>query len=323
MIISEIKEQPQYNLKLIEDYLVILATQKKLSTHTISAYRRDLSELNDMLNKSSIVDVADVMVRRFAAKLHSRGLDPRSIARTLSAWRGFYDWLLEEGLIKTNPLLIVKAPKRGKPLPKALNVDDAVALVANSPTLGDKVTQLCNTAMFELLYSSGLRVSELVDIDVHYIANDVHTSKAWLDLNACEVTVLGKGSKQRTVPVGSNAVSAIKTWLDARSKISPHPDKAHSSALFITSNKTRISPRLVQLRIKAHAQALGIPADVHPHMMRHSFASHLLQGSGDLRAVQELLGHASIASTQVYTALDFQHLAKVYDNAHPRAKKKD
>lgn len=310
------------NVITVERYLAILLTQRKLSSHTISAYRRDLMDLCELAKTTNLTDVSDMHVRRFAAKLHSSGLSPRSIARTLSAWRGFYDWLLEITAVTTNPLQVIKAPKQGKPLPKALNVDDAVALVSNSPSHSDKVTMLCNTAMFELLYSSGLRVSELVDLDIHYTSSSEHTSKAWFDKSSREVTVMGKGAKQRTVPVGAPAIAAIDAWLAARDKFPVHPDQSHKCALFITTKGTRISPRLVQLRIKAHAQALGIQADVHPHMMRHSFASHLLQGSGDLRAVQELLGHSSIASTQVYTALDFQHLAKVYDNAHPRAKKK-
>lgn len=310
------------NLRQIGNYLNILATQKKLATLTVSAYRRDLTDLQNLAGPTSLSELTDSHMRRYAAKMHGAGLSPRSIARTLSAWRGFYDWLLEQGLIKTNPLLVIKAPKRGKPLPKALNVDDAVALVSNKPSPVDKTTQACNTAMFELLYSSGLRVSELVDLDIYYVASPEYTSRAWFDSASKEVTVIGKGSKQRTIPVGSHALGAIEAWLDVRKKLESSPLENNKAALFITSRGTRMSSRLVQLRIKAHAQALGIQADVHPHMMRHSFASHLLQGSGDLRAVQELLGHASIASTQVYTALDFQHLAKVYDNAHPRAKKK-
>ncbi len=182
---------------------------------------------------------------------------------------------------------------------------------------GDSATAAANRAMFELLYSSGLRVSELVGLDVANVAEKGHTSLGWVDMEQHEVTVTGKGDKQRIVPVGRPALEAVQAWLALRpslQKLDPHP-------LFLTERGTRMSVRLVQMRLKAHAQSLDIPADVHPHVLRHSFASHVLQSSGDLRAVQEMLGHSSIAATQVYTALDFQHLSKVYDQAHPRAKK--
>jgi integrase/recombinase XerC len=175
--------------------------------------------------------------------------------------------------------------------------------------------------MFELLYSSGLRVSELIGLDVQYTDTRDHSSLGWLDLDGCEVTVTGKGNKRRTVPVGGAALLSIREWLARRTSVTSEKTECDPHALFITARGQRISARAVQTRIKAHAQALGIPADVHPHMLRHSFASHVLQSSGDLRAVQEMLGHSSIASTQVYTSLDFQRLAQVYDAAHPRAKK--
>jgi integrase/recombinase XerC len=175
--------------------------------------------------------------------------------------------------------------------------------------------------MFELLYSSGLRVSELIELDVQYAETREHASQGWLNLDACEVTVTGKGNKRRTVPVGSAALLSLREWLSCRATLINEKPGADPHALFITSRGQRITARAIQTRIKSHAQALGIPADVHPHMLRHSFASHVLQSSGDLRAVQEMLGHSSIASTQVYTSLDFQRLAHVYDAAHPRAKK--
>ena len=251
----------------------------------------------------------------------ARDLHARSIARKLSAWRSFYSWLAEHGLVAANPVTGVKPPKRGKPLPKALSADDAVRLVSATAAGGDGNASArgCDRAMFELLYSSGLRVSELCGLDLQYHAANGYVSAGWIDFEAGEVMVTGKGNKMRSVPVGQPALAALRDWLPLRLgllKADPHP-------LFLSSRGTRISPRMVQLRIKAHAQALGIPADVHPHVMRHSFASHLLQSSGDLRAVQELLGHASISATQVYTALDFQRLAQVYDAAHPRARKKD
>ncbi|MEA5097279.1 MAG: tyrosine recombinase XerC, partial [Burkholderiaceae bacterium] len=264
---------------------------------------------------------------QFAAKLHSRGISSRSIARSLSAWRGFFLWLSEQQSMAANPVDGVRAPKRARALPKALSADDAVRLVSDSSPaeLAASVNDpflLCNRAMFELLYSSGLRVSELSGLDIRYIQQANHVSRGWLDAEAAEVTVTGKGSKRRSVPVGRHALEAIAAWLKVRPQLQKAGAEADGFALFLSQRGTRISPRSVQLRLKAHAQALGIPADVHPHVLRHSFASHLLQSSGDLRAVQEMLGHSSIASTQVYTSLDFQRLAQVYDAAHPRAKKK-
>jgi integrase/recombinase XerC len=231
--------------------------------------------------------------------------------------------------LTANPADGVKAPKRARALPKALGVDDAVRLVSGSYAKADAseasdvdiTQQLCNHAMFELLYSSGLRVSELVGLDVQYTETRDHSSLGWLDLDGCEVTVTGKGNKRRTVPVGGAALLSIREWLTRRASVASEILSCDPHALFITARGQRISARAVQTRIKAHAQALGVPADVHPHMLRLSFASHVLQSSGDLRAVQEMLGHSSIASTQVYTSLDFQRLAQVYDAAHPRAKK--
>ena len=229
-------------------------------------------------------------------------------------------------MINTNPAEDIHAPKKDKPLPKALAVDDAVRLVsANSGrehvSEAGKISALCDHAMFELLYSSGLRVSELTGLDIHSVRQSGYTSTGWIDLNEKEVTVTGKGSKTRIVPVGDAAVAAIEKWLAVRDRFTrPDTNQNDTYALFLNSRGHRMSVRLVQLRIKDHARRLGLPINVHPHILRHSFASHILQSSGDLRAVQEMLGHASIASTQVYTALDFQHLAKVYDSAHPRAR---
>ncbi|NEX61336.1 tyrosine recombinase XerC [Noviherbaspirillum galbum] len=306
-------------------YLEVLERHRKLSSHTVDNYRRDLAELVELAGKlpgaPGFSDVSHAHVRRFASQLHAKGLNPRSIARKLSAWRGFFGWLSESAQLAANPVDGVKAPKRSKPLPKALSADDAVRLVAETPQsragAGAGADQQCNRAMFELLYSSGLRVSELVALDVHFVREDGHVSAGWIDFDEHEVHVTGKGGRQRKVPVGKPAMEAVRAWLAIRPtlvKLDPHP-------LFLTSRGTRMTPRLVQLRIKAHALALGIPANVHPHVMRHSFASHVLQSSGDLRAVQEMLGHASIAATQIYTSLDFQRLAQVYDAAHPRAKK--
>ena len=309
----------------VESYLTFLLTQRKFSLHTIDAYRRDLADLSLFADKSDFATITHFQIRQFASRLHAKGINPRSIARKLSAWRGFFSWLSLQVPIASNPVDSVKAPKRARPLPKALSQDDALRLVsAHSSTQQphDAITQACNRAMFELLYSSGLRVSELAAIDVHYIHQPKHTSTGWLDAEAHEVIVTGKGSKQRSVPVGKHALEAISAWLAIR----PHTPKdaadSDSFALFLSRRGTRISPRTIQLRLKEHAQSIGIPVDVHPHVLRHSFASHVLQSSGDLRAVQEMLGHSSIASTQVYTSLDFQRLAQVYDAAHPRARKK-
>ncbi|AVR98869.1 tyrosine recombinase XerC [Pseudoduganella armeniaca] len=301
-------------------WLVHLATQRKLSAHTVAAYGRDLDELARLADGRDWAAIGSADIRRYAAKLHAAGQDGRTIARKLSAWRGFFDWLAEHVALPSNPVEGVRAPKCAKSLPKALSVDDAVQLVATparKAAAAPTPAELCNTAMFELLYSSGLRVSELCSLDVNYRKADgtLPASAGWLERDNGEVIVTGKGNKMRRVPVGSAALAAIDAWLRVR----PAPADG-SAALFLSERGSRVSPRVVQMRLKAHALATGAPMHVHPHMLRHSFASHVLQSSGDLRAVQEMLGHASITSTQVYTALDFQHLAQVYDKAHPRAK---
>lgn len=298
----------------VDRYLAMLLTQRKLSPHTIANYRRDLAELATLTEGREWPAVTDADLRRVTARLHARELNPRSIARKLSAWRGFFEWLSHEVALPANPAASVRAPRRAKTLPKALSVDDCVHLVgaAGTTSAHPQPPELCNRAMFELMYSSGLRVSELAGLDLHYAKE----AAGWLERDAGEVVVTGKGGKMRRVPVGSHALEAIAAWL----KVRPAP-RDGSNALFVSTRGTRISPRVVQQRLKAHAAAAGTAVNVHPHVLRHSFASHVLQSSGDLRAVQEMLGHASIASTQVYTALDFQHLAQVYDKAHPRAKK--
>lgn len=340
----------------VRGYLQHLQVQRKLSGHTLDNYWRDLEQLLALMQErpgAQLDQLGQFDIRRFASQLHARGVSASSIARKLSAWRGFFRWLAQQRPLAANPVDGVKPPKRAKPLPKALGVDDAVKLVSSDVTVRDDdvAGSLRDKAMFELLYSSGLRVSELTSLDLRYVRDASYESQGWLDLDAAEVTVTGKGSKRRTVPVGGAALAALKAWLAVRGGqgspadgeadaegggqregerpgkgkdkpgASTKPDDLH--ALFLTARGRRITPRAVQSRIKAHAQSLGIAADVHPHMLRHSFASHVLQSSGDLRAVQEMLGHASIASTQVYTALDFQRLAQVYDAAHPRAKKQD
>ncbi len=310
----------------ISSYLDMLAGQRQLSDHTLEGYRRDLEELASLAAPAALSEIRSADLRRFMTRLHAGGLSPRSISRKLSAWRGFFRWLLEENIIVTNPADDIHAPRKDKPLPKALSVDDAVRLVATPGDNGDspesKNRTLCDHAMFELLYSSGLRVSELAGLDIHAIRQPGYTSAGWIDLDEKEVTVTGKGNKTRIVPVGDAAIDAIRNWLTVRHTSDAGTDIRHAHALFLNSRGRRMSPRLIQSRLNEHARRLGLPIHVHPHVLRHSFASHLLQSSGDLRAVQELLGHASIASTQIYTALDFQHLASVYDATHPRAHKK-
>jgi integrase/recombinase XerC len=306
-------------LAAADAYLTHLATQRKLSVHTVAAYGRDLRELSQLSGDKDWAALSQSDVRRYTAQLHARGLDARSIARKLSGWRGFFEWLGRQGSVAANPVDGVKPPKRAKTLPKALSVDDAVNLVAPAAPQAETnaPARLCDRAMFELLYSSGLRVSELSGLDLHYSKAEAGraASLGWLERDNAEVVVTGKGGKMRRVPVGSAAMAAIAAWVAVR----PAPADG-SNALFLSERGTRVSPRVIQQRLNKHSLAAGTPVHVHPHMLRHSFASHVLQSSGDLRAVQEMLGHASITSTQVYTALDFQHLALVYDKAHPRAK---
>jgi integrase/recombinase XerC len=301
-------------------YLAQLATQRQLSAHTIAAYARDLAELARLAGHDDWPRIAHADIRRCAARLHAEGQGASSIARKLSGWRGFFNWLSGQVTLASNPVDGVRAPRRARPLPKALAVDDAVQLMEGPAHAHLEPAELCDRAMFELLYSSGLRVSELAGLDLRHVpaGAGAPASLGWLEADAGEVVVTGKGNKMRRVPVGAPALAAIAAWLAVRA-----PAADGSQALFLSARGSRISPRVVQYRLKAHAQKAGTPVHVHPHVLRHSFASHLLQSSGDLRAVQELLGHASITSTQVYTSLDFQHLAAVYDKAHPRAKRKD
>ena len=308
--------EPDSKLAWIDAYLGYLRTERKLSAHTTSAYARDLRELAALSDGHEWQAIDHFLIRRLTAKLHAKDLDPRSIARKLSSWRGFFGWLGDHIALSANPVQGVRAPKRAKTLPRALSVDDAVRLVAPSTPragTGTEPADLCNRAMFELLYSSGLRVSELAGLDL----TAGKDALGWVDLDNREVIVTGKGNRRRVVPVGAAAIEAITAWIAVR----PAPLDG-GDALFVSTRGTRVSPRVIQQRLQAHGVAGGAPVHVHPHMLRHSFASHVLQSSGDLRAVQEMLGHSSISSTQVYTALDFQHLAEVYDKAHPRAKVK-
>jgi integrase/recombinase XerC len=312
---------------LAQEYLRELHVVRQVSQHTIASYTKDLDYLLARLDeqKLELADVTSDQVRSWVVKLHSQGQASRSIARMLSAWRGFYLWLAnQKGLVNKSPLSDIKAPKRNKPLPKALSVEQAINLVesANKESVqADDFLRARDRAIVELLYSSGLRLSELLGVDLTPIETKEYASAGWIDFEAGEVMVLGKGKKRRTVPVGEAALHALKDWLVVRTNYAS-TDKDMVQALFINKQGKRASARTVQQHLAALAVKAGLPTHVHPHMLRHSFASHVLQSSGDLRAVQEMLGHASITSTQIYTALDFQHLAQAYDLAHPRAKNK-
>jgi integrase/recombinase XerC len=292
----------------VATYLDELAQQRRQSPHTVSNYRRDLHVLCELAGVTELSAIQSHQIRRFVSQLHARGLGGRSLARTLSAWRGFYRWLGLRGLTTQNPVDGVRAPKSPKALPKVLSPDEANRLLEMNAGESADLLDLRDHAMFELFYSSGLRLAELAALDVSCLT----------DLADGEVRVLGKRSKLRLVPVGSKAREAIAAWAARRIELAD----ADETALFVGQRGGRIGVRMIELRLKRRALLQGLPTHVHPHMLRHSFASHLLQASGDLRAVQEMLGHASIASTQVYTHLDFQHLASVYDQAHPRAKRK-
>jgi len=297
-------------------YLTHLRVARRVADRTLALYTEALTRLVAGVAEqgAELHRTQPHHIRSLAAQLHGQGLGPRSLALQLSAWRGFFRWWGREGGVLQNPVEGVRAPKAAKPLPKALAVDQAVALAQHEGEHGNPALLARDHAITELLYGCGLRVSELVGLDVQ--ASDV--AAGWVDADDAMVHVLGKGRKRRSVPVGSHALLALADWL-------PHRDAmAHASepALFVSQRGTRLTDSQVRTRLKAQALEAGLPTSVHPHMLRHSFASHLLQSSGDLRAVQELLGHANISTTQVYTQLDFQHLAKVYDAAHPRAKRK-
>ena len=289
----------------IDRFLQHLRNERQLSGHTLSNYRRDLQKFADYCRQRDIADhhsVHSADVRQWVAQLHRRGLAGTSLQRSLSALRSFYKFFNRLG-DKHNPAVGITAPRAPKRLPKAVDAD---RLQQYLDIEGDDWLTLRDRAMLELFYSSGLRLSELVGLDKHD-----------LDLRDALVTVHGKGSKTRTVPVGRYALKALTQWLQCRDEV-----VSEGPAVFISQRGQRISPRTVQQRLKKYSLQQGLGQSIHPHMLRHSFASHLLESSGDLRAVQELLGHANISTTQVYTHLDFQHLAKVYDQTHPRALRK-
>lgn len=292
---------------LLDAYLDHLSAERRLAAHTATGYRHDIGVLLELAEGTPLAQLQVHHLRRFVATLHARGLGSKSLARALSAWRGFYRFLVSQHDYVHNPCLGLRAPKGAKTLPHALSPDQASHLM-----MVDEDTALAarDHAMLELFYSSGLRLAELVQLN-------------WrpdeIDLEAATARITGKGNKIREVPVGSYAVAAIRAWLPHRQLLA----KADEPALFVGRNGSRLGRRAIQYRLEHWALKLGISARVHPHVLRHSCASHLLQSSGDLRAVQEMLGHANISTTQVYTHLDFQRLAQVYDAAHPRAKKRE
>ncbi len=306
-----------------EDWLAELRDQRRVSPHTLSGYERDLRRLQSLAGDVAPADLTALDLRRFVGRLHASGLSGRSIARSLSAWRGLLRWLAKRGLLDANVAEGLHAPKHPKRLPNALSVDEAFRLLNTQASRSsevdtdaprnervvERVLKLRDQAIFELFYSSGIRLSELVSLDVDCIN----------DMRQGEIRVLGKRNKTRVAPVGRVAQKAVEDWLGVRASFLKDEGGSEEKALFLGQQGKRISPRMIQLRLQRHAQHQGLPQRVHPHQLRHTFATHMLQGSGDLRAVQEMLGHASIASTQVYTHLDFQHLAQVYDQAHPRA----
>jgi integrase/recombinase XerC len=327
----------------LDAYLAHARVTKRLAERTVDLYAHSLAQLVQRCQADGIplLEVQRHHIRGWLARRHSQGTAPSTLATELSGWRGFYQWLVMQGHTQHNPCADVRPPKATKPLPKALGVDAAMALANHPPLSGADTPSLSNSEMaptaqeqliVELLYGCGLRVSELVGLDTAASSDAMQNGRGWIDAASAEVHVFGKGSKRRTVPLGSKAAVALHQYLMVRPALlfstiskSQQPldstdNAALESALLLSPKGVRLTRHAVWQLLRHRSLAAGLETPVHPHMLRHSFASHVLQSSGDLRAVQELLGHSSIASTQVYTRLDFQHLAIIYDNAHPRAK---
>jgi integrase/recombinase XerC len=305
-------EGEQQSLPLpVTQWLDHLQKNRRYSEHTTSAYRRDMHALAILSKGMPLETIEQRHIRQFLATAHARGQQPRSLARMLAAWRGFYGWWAPQIKLPVNPARDVRAPKIKRSLPKALSVDQTQALLEAPALVVDQSP------------ASGLRLSELVQLDVHYVNTSDHQSTGWIDLEQAQVQVLGKGQKPRVVPIGREAKQALRQWLEVRPLLNRQTrPAADEHALFLGERGARIHPRVVQQRLASLCVMAGLPTRVHPHVLRHSFASHVLQSAQDLRAVQEMLGHASISTTQIYTKLDFQHLASVYDAAHPRANRK-
>jgi integrase/recombinase XerC len=294
-------------LQWLERFARHLGSERRLSPHTVAAYGRDLTALRRWCDAAALGDWAQLdhqHIRSFAARSHAQGLSGRSVQRRLAAVRTFFGYLTREGVLTGNPALDIRAPKTARRLPATPDVDQMARLLSMRP---QDTLQVRDLALMELLYSSGLRLAELVTLQL----SDLH-------LAAAEVRVLGKGSKERVVPVGRLAVAALRAWLAQRALLAAPGQEA----VFVGRAGRPLGARAVQLRVAAHARSMGLPMHLHPHMFRHAFATHLLESSHDLRAVQDLLGHASIGTTQIYTHLDFQHLARTYDAAHPRARRR-
>jgi integrase/recombinase XerC len=291
--------------ELIQRYLDWLAVERRYSSHTLAAYRRDLTLLQQQLGDTALAELTPPQTRRMVGRLHAQGLSGKSLAQVLSAWRGLFRYIARQHGVVLNPVLGIRAPKSAKKLPHALSPDTMTQLLQADD---DDVLSVRDVAMFELFYSSGLRLAELAGLNPEHI-----------DFAGGEVRVLGKGNKSRIVPVGAKAVEALQAWLALRATLAA----VDEPAMFVSQRGQRLSVRSIQQRLALCGQKQGLTQHVHPHALRHSFASHVLQSSGDLRAVQEMLGHASISTTQIYTHLDFQYLAKTYDAAHPRAKRKE
>ena len=292
-------------------FIAYLKIERQLSHHTLSAYQRDLTQAIEYFAEQDIYSWQNINMhqyRAYVARQHRRNLSGKTIQRQLSSLRRLYEYLIKENLVTNNPLQGIFAPKTGRKLPRAPDIEQLEHLLQNSSQENAQdPLQIRDRAMFELIYSSGLRLSELTGID-----------GVDIKLHDRQLRVLGKGNKERELPIGRKAIKALREWL----KVRGHLAKADEQALFVSRFGTRITQRGVQQRLEKMAIDQGLPVHLHPHMLRHAFASHLLESSGDLRAVQELLGHADISTTQIYTHLDFQHLAEVYDKAHPRARKK-
>ena len=294
------------NKEYIKAYTEYISFEKRLSKNTIKNYLKDIFKLEELNNQEPLNKIEIDDIRKNISSLHSKGLNGKSLSRMLSSWRGFYEFLINRFNFIKNPIIGIKAPKSSKKLPQILSVDQAVRLVdiKDESFLGVR-----DHAVLELFYSSGLRLSELTNLN----ENDINLSDE-------TITVIGKGNKTRILPIGDMAIKAIKKWLTLRLKFLD--GSSNNSALFLSKLSKRLTPRAIQYRLKFWAIKQGVPENIHPHLLRHSFASHILQSSQDLRAVQELLGHENISTTQIYTHLDHQHLTEIYDKSHPRAKKK-
>ena len=294
------------NKEYIKAYTEYISFEKRLSKNTIKNYLKDIFKLEELNNQEPLNKIEIDDIRKNISSLHSKGLNGKSLSRMLSSWRGFYEFLINRFNFIKNPIIGIKAPKSSKKLPQILSVDQAVRLV---DIKDESFLGIRDHAVLELFYSSGLRLSELTNLN----ENDINLSDE-------TITVIGKGNKTRILPIGDIAIKAIKKWLTLRLKFLD--GSSNNSALFLSKLSKRLTPRAIQYRLKFWAIKQGVPENIHPHLLRHSFASHILQSSHDLRAVQELLGHENISTTQIYTHLDHQHLTEIYDKSHPRAKKK-